>query len=96
MQRHPNADVAYFPRPAVGVQHTHRFDCCCERVGRTLERAAKLVADGFENVSGVPFEDVTQEAIVIRKSSGHCIGVLLPRTGATLDIGKEEGYRSRR
>ena len=94
MQRHPDADLADFPRPAVGLQRAHRFDCCGEPVGRALERTAKLVADGFENVSGVPFEDATQEAIVIRERSGHRIGVLLPRTGATLDVSKEKGYRS--
>ena len=48
----------------------------------------------FYRVSGVPFEDAAQEAIVIRKGSGHRIGLLLPRTGATLDVSKKKGCRS--
>ena len=56
----------------------------------------KRIAAGFEEVTVVLLNRLTQNFIMPRQGRAHGIGLLLPEAGAGLDVGKKKSHGSGR
>jgi hypothetical protein len=67
-----------------------------DRIRRELERRVQPVAGHLHDVTTMHLDRVAQDLVVARQHTLHPLGMSLPQTRRTLEIGEQERHRSAR
>ena len=81
--------------PLFGRERASGHDCRGDGRGRLAEHGVPAVAHRLDHRAVVRFDRVSQHGVVAYKRRPHGVGMLLPETRRTLEVGEHEGHDAR-
>lgn len=92
VERHPDPEGCDIT-PIFGIQSSLDVDCRLQRHPRRREGRAELIPSCGEHHTVSGLDGQAHDRVVTREGTLHRVWVLLPSTGASLDVGEEKGHR---